>query len=234
MPPGKVNEVLSHRLQRWFKPRFAIIYPFGFLVMLFCWLDAASLRSGVGFIIAGVLLRLWSNGYAIKNDKLTTSGPYAFVRNPLYLGTFLIALGCLMALKSTPSQFEWIGGGLFLLGLALMYRRTIKLEEGMLLARYKDAYVDYCRHIPAMIPCLIPYTKGEKWGFSLQRLIHSKEHKSAFWVFILLTIFHIKTRILLEHKSMNENSWNLVTICIILIAIDILYEFNKKKFHPAP
>src|ERR1700742_2378122 len=101
---------IAHRIQRSFKPRFAVIYPFGFFVMIFCSLTDASLRAGVGWIIAGLLIRLWSNGYAIKNDKLTTSGPYAFVRNPLYVGTFLIAFGFVMALRSNPPQLEMIAG----------------------------------------------------------------------------------------------------------------------------
>ena len=92
---------IKHRLTRFFKPRFAVIYPFGFFVIFFCSLDEASIKTGIGYIIAGILIRLWSNGYAIKNDKLTTSGPYAFVRNPLYLGTFLIAIGFVIVLKRT-------------------------------------------------------------------------------------------------------------------------------------
>jgi protein-S-isoprenylcysteine O-methyltransferase Ste14 len=221
---------VAHRIQRSFKPRFAVIYPFGFFVLLFCSLDATSLRAGIGFIIAGALIRLWSNGYAIKNDKLTTSGPYAFVRNPLYVGTFLIAIGFVIALKSDPAWLEWIGGSIFLLALSFMYYKTINAEQGMLLAKFKGAYSDYCSKVPAMIPCLIPYSKGEKWPFNLQRLLNSKEHKPVFWVFILLVIFHIKTRLLIEHKGLSDTSWNLVTIAVFLILLDAVYEFNKKKF----
>src|ERR1700722_6254923 len=129
---------INHRIQRSFKPRFAVIYPFGLFVLFFCSLPHISLRAGLGWIIAGNLIRLWSNGYAIKNDKLTTSGPYAFVRNPLYLGTFLIAIGFVVVLKSEPPLLEWVAGGLFLLGLSFMYYRTIKAEQGMLLAKFKD------------------------------------------------------------------------------------------------
>ena len=221
---------ISHRLQRSFKPRFAVIYPFGFFVMFFCFLNEASIKAGIGYIIAGVLIRLWSNGYAIKNDKLTTSGPYAFVRNPLYLGTFLIAIGFVIVLKSDPAWVEWIAGGIFLLALSFMYYRTIKAEQGMLLEKFKEAFSSYCKKVPAMIPSLIPYSKGEKWPFSLQRLGLSKEHKVAFWIFILLVVFHIKTRIFIEHKDINDNSWNLIVIAIFLIILDALYEFNKKKF----
>ncbi len=198
--------------------------------MFFCFLDETSIRAGVGFIIAGVLIRLWSNGYAIKNDKLTTSGPYAFVRNPLYLGTFLIAIGFVVALKSQPPLLEWIAGGIFLLALSFMYYRTIQGEQGMLLEKFKGAYSDYCKQVPAMIPCLIPYSKGEKWPFNLQRLINSKEHKPVFWIFILLVVFHLKTRILIEHKALGDKSWDLVTIALFLIILDAAYEFNKKKF----
>ena len=223
---------LSHRIARSFKPRFAVIYPFGFFVMFFCSLNEASIRAGIGFIIAGVVIRLWSNGYAIKNDKLTTSGPYSFVRNPLYLGTFLIAIGFVIVLISNPPLLERIAGAIFLLALSFMYYRTIKLEQGMLLEKFKKAYSDYCHQVPAMIPCLVPYSKGEKWPFNLQRLINSKEHKVVFWIYILLVVFHVKTRVLIEHKDLSDSSWNLVTIAIFLIILDAFYEFNKKKFHP--
>ena len=222
---------ISHRLQRSFKPRFAVIYPFGLFVMFFCSLDEASLRAGVGFIIAGLLIRLWSNGYAIKNDKLTTSGPYAFVRNPLYLGTFLVAIGFVIILKSEPPLLEWIAGSIFLVALSFMYYRTINDEQGMLSAKFKNAYSDYCKKVPAIIPWhIIPYSKGEKWPFNLQRLLNSKEHKPVFWIFILLVIFHIKTRLLIEHKSLSDTSWSLVTISVFLILLDTAYELNKKKF----
>jgi protein-S-isoprenylcysteine O-methyltransferase Ste14 len=221
---------VTHRIQRSFKPRFAVIYPFGFFVLFFCSLNDASLRAGVGYIIAGLLIRLWSNGYAIKNDKLTTSGPYSFVRNPLYVGTFLIAIGFVIVLKSDPPMIEWIAGGIFLVALSLMYYRTIKGEQGMLLAKFKDAFSDYCKHVPAMIPTLVPYSKGEKWPFNLQRLINSKEHKTLFWIFILLVVFHLKTRLLIEHKDhLTNKSWALVAIAFLLVIIDLIYEINKKK-----
>src|SRR5580658_7817711 len=123
---------MTHRLQRSFKPRFAVIYPFGLFVMFFCSLNDATLKLGVGFIVAGLLLRLWSNGFAIKNDKLTTSGPYAFVRNPLYLGTFLIAIGFVLVLQSDPWWLEKAAGGIFLAALCWMYYRTINAEQGAL------------------------------------------------------------------------------------------------------
>jgi len=220
---------IPERLKRSFKPRFAVIYPFGVFVLFFCTLNENSLRAGIGYIIAGMLIRLWSNGYAIKNDKLSTCGPYAFVRNPLYLGTFLIAIGFVIVLKSENVWLEWVVGGLFILALGLMYYRTIKFEQGILLAKFGDAYRDYCQKVPAMVPSLVPYSKGEKWPFSLQRLIRSKEHKPLFWICILLVAFHIKTRVLIEHKPLTHKSMALVILSLSLILLDVIYEFNKKK-----
>lgn len=216
---------LKHRLERWFKPRFAVVYPFGILVLLMGSMDDQSLRAGIGYIIAGLLIRLWSNGYAIKNDKLTTSGPYAFVRNPLYLGTFLIALGFVIVLK-----MGWLGV-IFIGALAAMYYKTINDEQGMLLAKFGDAYRAYTAKVPAMVPCLVPYAEGAKWQFSLKRLIDSKEHKPLFWVIILLIAFHLKSRLLIAHKEMTAKSWSLVALAVILIVLDLVYEANKKKIH---
>ncbi len=218
---------IPERLKRSFKPRFAVIYPFGCFVLLFCSSDDHSMRSGIGYIIAGLLIRLWSNGYAIKNDKLTTSGPYAFVRNPLYLGTFLIAIGFAIVLN-----MYWVGV-LFLAALGVMYYRTIQTEQGMLLTKFGESYRKYVEKVPAMIPCLISYPEGEKWPFSLKRLIDSKEHKPVFWIIILLIVFHLKTRLILEHKSMNEHAWALVALAGVLISLDIAYEINKNKINCA-
>ncbi|MBI3602251.1 MAG: isoprenylcysteine carboxylmethyltransferase family protein [Candidatus Omnitrophica bacterium] len=214
----------KHRLQRSFKPRFAVIYPFGVFVLLFSSLDDQSLRAGIGYIIAGLLIRLWSNGYAIKNDKLTISGPYAFVRDPLYLGTFLMAIGFTIVLK-----MGWVVGLLFLAALGLMYYKTIRSEQKMLLEKFGSVYQNYCAKVPAMIPWrLIPYTNGEQWPFNLQRLIKSKEHKPLFWITIILIAFHLKTRLLLEHKAMASKDWSLLFLAALLIGLDISYEMNKK------
>ena len=215
----------THRLKRSFKPRFAVIYPFGVFVAFFCSSTDSSLRSGVGYIIVGALIRLWSNGYAIKNDRLTTSGPYAFVRNPLYLGTFFIVLGLAITLN-----MGWMGL-IFMGALGWMYYQTIRSEEGMLLEKFGEDYTKYRAKVPAMVPCLIPYAQGDKWPFHMQRLIDSKEHKPVFWVVIILILFHLKTRLLLEHKPMTERTWGLVALGAVLILLDVCYEANKKKIH---
>lgn len=215
----------QHRLQRTFKPRFAVIYPFALLTLFYGSCDEASLWAGTGFIAAGVLLRLWSNGYAIKNDKLTISGPYAYVRNPLYVGTFLMVLGFAIALK-----MGWMGL-LFLLALGCIYFQTIRSEQELLTAKFGDAYLRYRVKVPPMWPALTPYTNGEKWPFNLQRLIFSKEHKVVLWTVIILVIFHLKTRLLIERGPMTQGTWALIILVLLLVALDVAYELNKNKIH---
>jgi len=215
---------LQHRLARSFKPRFAVIYPFGIFCLLFGTVTDQSLRMGIGYIIAGLLIRLWSNGYAIKNDKLTISGPYSFVRNPLYLGTFLIAIGFVFVLT-----MGYLVGALFLAALIFMYYNTIQTEQKMLLEKFGKTYQDYCAKVPAMIPCLIPYDNGEQWPFSLQRLIFSKEYKSFVWISVIIIVFYLKNHLILLHKTMTHRTWALVLFAAMLILIDVFLEINKKK-----
>ena len=220
----------KHRLDRSFKPRFAIIYPFGVIFLLLGSIDALSLRAGIGYVLAGLMIRLWSNGYAIKNDKLTTSGPYGFVRNPLYLGTFLIAIGfALMLNLNLPVILSYITKILFLASLVFVYFSTVKNEEGMLLKRFGKNFQDYCNKVPAIIPRLTPYAEGEKWPFDMDRLIYSKEYKSLFWITVIIIGFHLKSRLLLEHKAMSQNTWGLILLAAALIMLDIFYELTKKK-----
>ena len=124
----------------------------------------------------------------------------------------------------------WAGVA-FIVALALVYYKTIGAEQGMLLEKFGESYKNYVAKVPAMLPTLNPYPQGEKWPFNLKRLIDSKEHKPLFWVIILIIAFHIKTRILLEHKEMTPKSYFLISIAAVLILLDVIYEFNKKKIH---
>ena len=73
----------------------------------FLWLSAptaGSLLYGLPVAVCGLLLRAWAAGHVRKDQSLTTCGPYAFVRNPLYLGTLLVAAGFALASRRL-SQF---------------------------------------------------------------------------------------------------------------------------------
>lgn len=219
---GFMSNVL-HRTQRLFRLRFAVLYPLGVYLVFFTAPDDHYTGAGVAFMAAGMLLRLWSNGYAIKLDKLTTSGPYALVRNPLYLGTALILLGALVMMKAL-----WAGIIFFAL-IAAAYTRTIRNEEKMLTDKFGAAYRDYRARVPAMWPTLRPYAAGEKWPFSMERLWHSREHKVVVWVSIVTIAFHVKKELALQGGHPDMKIVGLVAAACVLGLLDAVGEYVRAR-----
>jgi len=214
---------VKERLKRWSKLRFAIIYPLGVFAILFSNSDDRSIMRSVWFILFGLVIRLWANGYAIKMDKLTTSGPYAFIRHPLYVGTMLIAVGFIIMLKIYDI------GTLFIILMAIVYYRTIKKEESMLEVKFRDEYLKYKKKVPAIFPTISAYREGEKWPFSFRRLIRNHEYKPFLWVIILTIAFHLKDEIMVEHETMDAKILMLLVVAFILGIFDLAGEFIKHK-----
>jgi protein-S-isoprenylcysteine O-methyltransferase Ste14 len=101
---------------------------------------------GITCALSGLLLRIWATGWLVKNETLTTDGPYRLTRNPLYLGTLLLVLGqCLM------SDIPWAPLLFPALCLAL-YWPTIRQEEEYLGQCYGADYTAYANQVPLLLP----------------------------------------------------------------------------------
>lgn len=127
--------------------------PCGFvLVAAFLWLSdpkLSSLAVGIPVSILGLAVRAWAAGHLQKDSTLTDSGPYAWVRNPLYLGTLTTAAGLVIASR------RWELGVLFAAVFVLIYLPVVDLEEQHL-ARLFPAYAAYVRRVHKLIPS-VPY-----------------------------------------------------------------------------
>jgi len=128
---------------------------------------------GVMIILPGEAIRIWAAGYLQKDKSLTTSGPYAYLSNPLYLGTLLVMIGaCICA-----NNFFMLAGGL---AFFFFYYFPYKLrKEGNRLKKiFGEEYIEYVKHVPPLIPRLTPYrkegTKLKKWSF--QQVKNNSEH----------------------------------------------------------
>lgn len=123
--------------------------PGGFvLVAAFLWLSAPSLASlafGLPVSVLGLVLRGWAAGHLEKNMTLADGGPYAYVRNPLYLGTLLTAAGLVIASR------RWELGVLFAAVFLLIYLPVVELEEQHLRTLFPD-YEAYARRVPKLLP----------------------------------------------------------------------------------
>jgi protein-S-isoprenylcysteine O-methyltransferase Ste14 len=135
----------------WAKIARRIRVPLGFaFTALYLWLakpTAASLLIGSALIIPGLAIRGVASGHVQKNEQLTTTGPYAYTRNPLYLGSLILAVGFAISARNW-----WIGGGLVLMFLAI-YLPVIRGEEEYLTQHFSE-FAEYSRQVPRLWPRL--------------------------------------------------------------------------------
>ena len=144
------------------KVRLRIGFLFGVAYLLFARPTAGGLLLGLPVALAGLLIRGWAAGHIVKDARLTTSGPYAHTRNPLYFGSFLLAAGFAVAA-------HW---SLLLIVIALfifIYGPTIALERSEISSRFPAEYSSYESNVPAFMPRLTPWqgqTSGDSFSFS--------------------------------------------------------------------
>lgn len=123
--------------------------PSGFLlVATFAWFSApsvTSLAAGVPVSVLGLAIRAWAAGHLSKNQQLATSGPYAWVRNPLYIGTLLVAAGLVIASRQAGLAV------LFAVVFFGVYLPVIQLEEQHLRALFPQ-YAGYAERVHALVP----------------------------------------------------------------------------------
>ena len=146
--------------------------PTGFLlVAAFAWLSRPTVESlawGAPISIAGLLLRGWAAGHLAKNRQLATTGPYAYTRNPLYLGTLLVALGL-----SIAAQSLWLAA-LFAVVFAFVYLPVIELEEQHLRKLFPE-YARYAERVPRL-GVRLPGSGGG--GFRWELYLRNREYQA--------------------------------------------------------
>jgi len=133
------------------------------LAAAFAWFSKPTPRSlavGIPISVVGLLLRAWAAGHLAKNQRLATGGPYAYTRNPLYLGTLLVAAGLVVCSRS--AGLAVLFGAIFV----LVYLPVIELEEQYLREIFPD-YADYALRVPRFRPALPRSPAHEPFQFSL-------------------------------------------------------------------
>jgi protein-S-isoprenylcysteine O-methyltransferase Ste14 len=162
--------------------------PLGFaFAIVYVWLarpTTSSLILGALVLLPGLLLRGFASGHVQKDKQLTTSGPYAYTRNPLYLGSLMLALGFAIAARS------WWIVAIMLLMFAVIYVPVIAGEERYLRQTFPD-YDDYARHVPRMWPRLTPYRRHPGL-YSSARYWKHREYQATIGCAVVLTILVIK------------------------------------------
>ena len=165
-------------MAEWAQIARRIRVPLGFLFAVFYfWLARPTWRSialGAIGVVLGLLIRALASGHVRKNEALATSGPYAYTRNPLYLGSLLIGVGFAMAARSW-----WVGIALVVMFFAI-YLPVIRDEEAFLRRTFPE-FGEYARRVPRMVPRL---TRGSNaadeasGGFSWDLYLKHREYNA--------------------------------------------------------
>ena len=159
--------------------------PLGFLLaIIYIWLSHpthVSIQTGSVLIVVGLIIRALASGHVRKNEELTTSGPYAYTRNPLYLGSIILAAGFAIAGRNIAIT------ACVVVFFLLIYIPVIRAEEKFLRARFPE-FEDYSRRVPGLLPRLSAPPGGSSFSWDLYR--KHREYNAilgtAFMIVILL------------------------------------------------
>ena len=169
--------------------------PLGFvLAVLYFWLARPTWRFlalGAILIVPGLLIRALASGHVRKNEALATSGPYAYTRNPLYLGSLLIGIGFAVAARSW-----WVGLVLVIMFFAI-YLPVIRDEEAFLRQKFPE-FDEYSRSVPRMLPRMSPRIAPRSGadetasGFSSDLYLKHREYNALIGSVLLTCALIIK------------------------------------------
>ena len=219
------------------KPRFLLVYPMAVWLFATAHTTERQLHLGIVVIAAGLFVRLWANSHigAVKVNaargeakigRLVTTGPYAFVRHPLYFGTLVIGAG-LFVIVGNP----WLAlvGFIFFL---LVYGRKMQEEERLLRAECGAAYDAYERVVPRWLPTGRHYAVGQG-AWSWRSVAASKEWKTVVWVTVTVIALYFREEMLQEHEPFFDARWPkhllIAGVAVLLIVMDGFFELRTRR-----
>src|SRR5271157_403001 len=175
MPSAELKESTAiSSSQNWTRRARRIRVPLGFVLAAFYIWRAqpnwTSLVAGILIAAMGLAIRVLASGHVQKNRELTTTGPYAYVRNPLYLGSIIMALGFAIAARDA-----WVAIVLVVFFFAV-YVPVIRGEQNYLREHFAG-YEEYTRSVPSLLPRTI-WFKGATEGFSRELYLRHREYNA--------------------------------------------------------
>jgi len=170
---------------RW---RVRIGYLLAVVVLFLARPTPRSILLGAAVGLIGLAVRAYSAGYLHKQEVLTTTGPYAYTRNPLYLGSSILAVGAAVAMRS------WLAAAVILFYFAVVYAFVMRREETELRGKHGAALDAYAAAVPLFFPRLTPRSlpggAGGAFSWAQYKRNHEYEAPAGFLLFlILLAVF---------------------------------------------
>jgi protein-S-isoprenylcysteine O-methyltransferase Ste14 len=162
--------------------------PLGFVfAVVYFWLAKPTwsfIAIGAAIAAVGVAIRAAAAGHVKKNRELTTTGPYAYTRNPLYLGSMIIAIGFGIA-----SRNWWVAVAIVVLFLAI-YLPVIRSEEEFLRSEFAG-FDEYCAQVPRLIP-RVRAAGAAKGSFSKELYLRHREYNAMIGALAMIAALALK------------------------------------------
>ncbi len=166
---------------RW---RVRLSYPCAILVLWFARPTPRSILWGVPLGLLGLFVRARAAGHLHKQEVLTVTGPYAYTRNPLYLGSAILTLGAVVASHS------WLSAVILCAYFTLFYSIVMRREEAELRQHHGAAFDEYAGAVPLFFPRLTPakLSFAGAGSFSIAQYKRNHEYQAAIGFLLLLAV----------------------------------------------
>jgi protein-S-isoprenylcysteine O-methyltransferase Ste14 len=180
---------MGNQLGAWAaRGRVPLGFALGITYLVFAQPTGRLLVLGGAVALLGLALRASAAGCVDKNATLATGGLYAYTRNPLYLGSFIMGLGFSIACGS------WILGGIFVAFFLLVYSLVMRREADFLRQKFGEAYARYAAQVPFFFPTLRALPASER-VFRWERYRQNREYEAAFGYLAALVFLFLKFKL---------------------------------------
>ncbi len=206
-----MDKIRFKKLRLWLAYPFFVFYPF--VVNM----TDLSFVSGVILMLIGLGIRFWASGFLSKSRSLTTSGPYAYTRNPLYLGNFILGLGI-----SVIANNFWLNI-YYLLSFSFLYLGTIKEEQEVLSQKFGSDYRQYINGVPMFLPSIKPYAESERKAFDIKQSFRNGEFIRVCGFVMLILFFYLWREYMQNRLNINVDDKIAISLFVVF---SLLLWFN--------
>ncbi len=199
------------KLRLWMAYPIFLVYPFVARITDLSYLLGACL------MFLGLGIRFWASGHISKSRHLATSGPYAYTRNPLYVGNLVAGLG-IVAISNNIWLILY-----YLAAFSVLYIGTIREEEESLEEKFAGAYRDYVRAVPAFLPSFKKYPNAEKKPFDLNQSFKNGEFIRLSGFIVLIIFIYLLQSFVVKREPLSKH--NACALLLFMVFLSLLW-FN--------
>lgn len=187
------------------KLKLSAVFALVAVVLYFSIPSPISLVVGSTFVLIGTLIRIWAGGHLTRDQRLTTSGPYQYTRNPFYLGRLLWIIGFALMSGMGVHFSDWRNILLWAVVIVSVFvffayymPRKEKREGGRLARLFPDEYARWKANVPSLFPRFTPFRMNpRKWNRDLYlgnsaEFTGNKEIWTTLVVLILMVLFYLR------------------------------------------